>query len=73
MRYGPVTKLDKRDTATSKNIHSDVMSVNYDITVIFPIYDQFGAKQIADSECMVLNTSIFIDGSFFSYKNWQQN
>ena len=36
MKLGPITKLDKRKTTTSKKI--DVMLVNYDVIVIFPIY-----------------------------------
>ena len=35
MKRGPVTKLDKRNTAMSKKFDNDVMSVNYDVTVIF--------------------------------------
>ena len=38
MKLGPVTKLDKRDTATSKKIDDNVMSVNCDATVIFLIF-----------------------------------
>ena len=43
MRLGPVTKLDKRNTITSKKSDNDFMSANYDFIVIFPISDQFGA------------------------------
>ena len=42
MKLGPVTKLDKRNKATSK-IDNDVISTNCDIVVIFPIYGKFGA------------------------------
>ena len=35
MKLGPITKLDKRNTTTSKKI--DVILVNYDVIVIFPI------------------------------------
>ena len=34
MKLGPVTKFDKRNKTTSKNDH-DVMSVNFDVIVIF--------------------------------------
>ena len=44
MKFRPVTKLDKRNTPTSKKkIDDDVMSKNYDVIVICPIYDKFGA------------------------------
>ena len=40
MKIGPVTKLDKRKKATSKKFDDDVISENYDVIVIIPIYDQ---------------------------------
>ena len=38
-----VTKLDKRNAATSKKYGHDLDSVNYDFIVIFPIFARFGA------------------------------
>ena len=38
MRLGPVTKIDKRNKKTSKKVDDDVMSINCDVIVIFPIY-----------------------------------
>ena len=35
MKLGPVTKLDKRNTATSKKIDDDVMSKNGEVIVFF--------------------------------------
>ena len=35
MKLGPVTKLYKRNTATSKKLDDDVLSANYDAIVIF--------------------------------------
>ena len=35
MKLGPVTKLDNRNKATSKKIDVDIMSENYDVSVIF--------------------------------------
>ena len=43
MKLGPVTKLDKRNKTTSKKFDDDVISANWDLIVIFPIYGQFGA------------------------------
>ena len=60
MKAGPVTKLDKRNTATSKKIEDDVMSANCDVIVIFPIYGHFGAYREPDSGHIVCKTYIFI-------------
>ena len=38
IKLGPVTKLGKRNKATSKKFDDDVMSANCDVIVIFPIY-----------------------------------
>ena len=38
MKLGPVAKLKKRNTATSKKIDDDKMLINCDIIVIFSIY-----------------------------------
>ena len=59
MKLGPVNKLDQRNTTTSKNvkkIDDDVMLVNCDVIVIFPICGQFGAIRKPDSECMICQT-----------------
>ena len=45
MELGPVTKLDKRNTGTSKKV-SNVVSTNCDGIVIFTIFDQFGAVKL---------------------------
>ena len=36
MKLGPVTELDKRNTATSKKFENDVISANCDVIVFFP-------------------------------------
>ena len=41
MKLGPVTKLDKRNKATSKKF-DDIMLANGDVIVISPIYGQSG-------------------------------
>ena len=51
MKLGPVTKLDKRNTATS--LGDDVMSANCDVIVFFRIYGQFPVIRKSDSGCMV--------------------
>ena len=38
IKLGPVIKLDKRNKMTSKKFDNDVVSTNYDIIILFPIY-----------------------------------
>ena len=59
MKLGPVTKLDKRNKPTSKNFEDDVMSEYCDLTVIFPIYAQFGAIWKPDSGRTVCKTYFY--------------
>ena len=59
MKLGPVTKPDKRNTATSKKLDDGVMSTNCDVTVLLPIYSQFGAILKEDSGRTVCNIYIF--------------
>ena len=69
MKLGPVTKINKRNKTTPKKFGNDVMSEKCDITVIFPIYGQFGAMQKPDSGCIVCKTYIVINSNLLSYKN----
>ena len=55
MKFGAVTRLDKRNKKTSKTFDNDTMSENCDI-VIFPIYDQVGTIQKLDSARIVCKT-----------------
>ena len=55
MKLRPLTKLDKRNKTASKNVDNDVMSVNCDVILIFPIKSQFGAIQKLDSGRVVCN------------------
>ena len=38
MKLGLVTKIDKRNKTQSKKFDDDVMSENYDVIVVFPIF-----------------------------------
>ena len=69
MKLRPVTKLDKRNTTTSKKIYNDVVLVNYDLIVIFLIYSQLGAIRKPNSRRMVCKTYIFINSNHLSYIN----
>ena len=52
-----------------KEINNDVMSENFDVIVIFPIYGQFGAIRDLDSGCIGFKTCVVIYSHLFSYKN----
>ena len=69
MRYGPVTKFDKRSKTSSNKFDNDVMSEKCDVIDIFPIYGQFGAIQKPDSGRIVCKTYIFINSKLLSSKN----
>ena len=56
MKLGPITKLGKSNTITSKSIEDAVMSTNYDFVVIFPIYSQLGAIRKSESGRMLYNS-----------------
>ena len=65
MKLRSVTKHDKRNKPTSKKI----MSANYDVIFIFPIYGQFEAIRKPDSGRTVCKTYIFIKSNLLSYKS----
>ena len=73
MKLVQVTKLDKRNKITSKKFDNDVMSINYDVIVIFTVYGQFGAIWKTDSGRIVCKTYIFINSNLLSYKTCKQN
>ena len=59
MKLGPVTKFDKKNKTTLKNIDYEVMSKYWDVIAIFSIYGQFAAIWKLDSGHMVYKTYIF--------------
>ena len=69
MKLGPVTILDKRNTATLKKIDHDVMSTICNAIIVFPIYGQFATIQKPNSGRMVYKTYIFNKNNLLSYKN----
>ena len=56
MKLAPVTKVDKENKKSPKNFDDEVMSLNCDAIVIFPIYGQFGAIQKPDSGSIFCKT-----------------
>ena len=59
MKLAPVTKVEKKNKTILKNFDDDVVSVNCDVIVIFPIYGQFGAIWKSDSvRVLTLTTSV---------------
>ena len=53
MKFGPVTKLDKGNTSTSKKLDNNFMSEYCDVIVFFPIYGKSAAIRKPDSGRMV--------------------
>ena len=60
VKLGSVTKLDRKNTETSKKSDNDVMSPIGDIIVCFSIYGQFAA------------ILYIINNNLLSYKTWKQ-
>ena len=69
MKLGPVTKIHKTNKTTSKKIDIGVMSENSDVTVIFPIYGQFGAIRKPDSGRIVSKTYALINSNLTKTEN----
>ena len=63
MKLGAVTKLDKKNMATSKKFDHGFKSTNFDVIAIFSIYGLFGATWNPNSGRMVCNTYIFINSN----------
>ena len=53
MRLGSVIKIDKRNKTTSETFDDDVLSGNFDVIVIFQIYDHVRAIRKPDSRLIV--------------------
>ena len=70
MKLGPVTKLHTIETnQCQKKFDNDLMLVNCDFIVVFPIYGQFGAIRKPNSGRIVCEIYIFINCNLLSYKN----
>ena len=72
IKLGPANKLDKKNTATSKN-DKDVVSSNYNVIIIFPIYGKFGGIRKLVSKRVVCNFYIFIIFYFTKTENRTKN
>ena len=68
MKLWPVTKLDRKNKTTSKKFGDDVMSGNYDVIVLFPIFGQFGAIWKPDSGRIVCKTTFSLIVTFYLTK-----
>ena len=68
MKLAPVTKIDKRNTLTSKKFDDEVKSANFDGIVITLTYGQFRAIRKPDSRRMICKTYIFINSKISSCK-----
>ena len=68
MKLGPVTKIDKRNTVTSKKFDDDVILAMCEVIVIFTIYGKFGAIRKLDSGDMVCKKGIVYMVTFYFTK-----
>ena len=68
MKHGPVSKLEKRNKIMSKETGDDIMSRNYDVIVIFPIYDllEYSGSENPDVWSVKLTFSLIV--SFYLTK-----
>ena len=67
MKLGPETKLVKRNKEMSKKLDIDIMTGNFDVTVIFLIYGQFGAIREPNSGRIICKTYFFINSNLLKY------
>ena len=67
MKLGPVTKNDKRNKTTSKNVDDDVILESCDVIVIFRIFGQFGAVWRPDSGSRVCKIYVFSNRNLALY------
>ena len=61
MKFGLVTKVDNKNTTTSKLNDDDISLANYGVIVIFSTDGRFGATQKPESGHMVYISYIFIN------------
>ena len=66
MKFRTVIKPDKSNKTALKKIDNDVMSANWAVIVIFPIYGQFGAIWEPDTGRVVCKNYIFINSNLSS-------
>ena len=64
MKLGPVTKLDKKNTTTSKILHGNIMAANH---VKFDLEETGG--QVPDAWTVILTFSLIATFSTFYLKN----
>ena len=69
MKLGQVTKLDKRNRATSKMFDDDFMPINCDPFFISPVYGQFVKIWRQNSEHMVHKLTFSLKVAFCFTKN----
>ena len=65
MNLGPVTKLEKGNTSTSRNFDDGFMSENCDAIVFFQFMANLPPFQKPDSGRMVYKNDIFVNSNLF--------
>ena len=69
MKFGPLTKLEKRNNTTSKKSDDDVMSTDCDVIVIFSDLWPICSNPEGGFRRIVCKTFIFINSNLLSYKS----
>ena len=67
MKLGPVTKLDKKNTTTSKILHGNIMAANHNVK--FDLEETGG--QVPDAWAVILTFSLIATFSTFYLKNFE--
>ena len=71
MKLGSVTKLDKRNTETSKKL---TMTLCLQIVALLPFFRfMVNLEQSGSLILVTCKTYIFINGNLLFYENWKQN
>ena len=69
MKLGRVTKLDKKNKATSKKFNNNLMSGNCNVMVSFGVFFPISAVRRPDSGHGVCRNYVFSKNNLCSYKN----
>ena len=69
MKFGPVTKLDKRNKKTSKKFDDDIMSGNCNVIVIFQFMDNLEQSESKIPDAISVKLTFSITANFYFAKN----
>ena len=73
MKIGPITKHDKRNKTTPKNLAMTSCRKIVTSLPFFPISGQFGSIRESHFRRIIYKAYIFINSNLLFYKSWKQN